>query len=219
MATENLDRVLEAAGIGFQHIVMNVNYTTPEGGAIDFRARWGTYSPCSTSLRVTGTGIPGATVLYQLNAAAPRKAMPATKGIAPGIEPILHRSGVALRDLPAAPAIRVSSDVDLVYFSGITAYPANVDPWNPGSFALPDDNSAQQKMLTDNVDRILKAAGISWNNIVLLTVTGEAAPGMSMRDRLGDWRPCRTTRVVPTGIPGARVQCEITAIAPRRSGR
>jgi enamine deaminase RidA (YjgF/YER057c/UK114 family) len=215
LATENLERVLESAGIGFRHIVMNVNYTAPEGGAIDFRARWGTYSPCSTTLRVTDTGVPGATVLYQLNAAAPRKAMPARKGIVPGIEPILHRSGVVLRDLPAAPAIRVSSDVDLVCFSGITAYPANVDPWNPGSFVLPDDHGVQQKMLTDNMDRILKAAGIGWNNIVLLAVTGEAAATTSMRDRLGDWRPCRTTRVVSTGIPGAKVLCEITAVAPR----
>ena len=216
MATENLDQVLKAAGLGFQHIIMNVNYTAPGGGPINFRERWGTYSPCSTSLRVTDTGVPGANVLYQLNAAAPRKALTTTRGVVAGIEPILHRSGVALRDLPAAPALRVSSDVDLVYLSGMTAYPTNVDPWNPGTFTLPDTLGAQQKMMTDNVDRMLKTAGIGWNNIVLLALTGEVGTATSMRDTLGDWRPCRTTRAVPTGIPGAKVLCEITAVAPRR---
>jgi 2-iminobutanoate/2-iminopropanoate deaminase len=216
MATENLAQVLEAAGIGWQNIVMNVNYNAPGGGTIDFRQRWGTYSPCSTTLRVTDTGVPGTNVLYQLNAAAPRKALTSTQGVVPGIEPVLHRSGIALRDLPAAPAIRVSSDVDLVYLSGITAYPASVDPWNQGSFALPNDPGAQQRMTIDNVDRMLKTAGVEWNNIILLALTGENAAGLSLRDKLGDWRPCRTTRVVPTGIPGATVLCEITAVAPRR---
>ena len=216
MATGNLEQVLNTAGIGWQHIVMNVNYTTPGGGAINFRERWGTYSPCSTSLRVTDTGVPRTNVLYQLNAAAPRRPLTSIRGVVPGIEPILHRSGVALRDLPAAPAIRVSSEVDLVYLSGITAYPMNIDPWNPGSFTLPDDPAAQQKMLIDNVDRMLKSAGIGWNNIILLAMTGEASPGFSLRDRLGDWRPCRTVRAVPTGIPGAKVLCEITAVSSRR---
>ena len=215
MASANLDQVLKAAGVGWQNIVMNVNYNAPAGGAINFRERWGTYSPCSTTLRVTDTGVPGATVLYQLNATAPRKAATNAKGIIAGIEPILHRTGIALRDLPAAPAIRVSSDVDLVYLSGITAYPANVDPWNPGSFTLPDDSAAQQRLVIDNVERSLKAAGIGWNNIILLALTGEGAAGLSLREKLGDWRPCRTTRAVATGIPGAKVLCEITAVAPR----
>jgi enamine deaminase RidA (YjgF/YER057c/UK114 family) len=215
LATENLDQVLNAAGIGWQNIIMNVNYTAPGGGAINFRERWGTYSPCSTSLRVTDTGVPRTNVLHQLNAAAPRKPLTRTSGMMPGVEPVLHRSGVALSDLPAAPAIRVSSDVDLVYLSGITAYPVDVDPWNPRSFALPNDPAAQQKMMIENVDRMLKSVGIGWNNIILLALTGEAAADLSLRDRFGEWRPCRTTRVVPTGIPGAKVLCEITAVAPR----
>jgi hypothetical protein len=214
LPTQNLEQVLTAAGISWQHIVMNVNYTAPGGGPINFRERWGTYSPCSTSLRVTDTGVPGANVLYQLYAAAPSKALTGARGVAAGIEPILHRSGLMLRDLPAAPAIRVSSAVDLVYLSAIPAYPADVDPWNPGSFRVPSDLAAEQKLLTENIDRML-AAGTSWNNIVLLAVTGEVGPGSSMRNRLGDWRPCRTMRAVPTGIPGARLMCEISAVAPR----
>lgn len=217
MATENVDRLLKAAGAGWEHIVFNVNYTAPPGGGgINFRQFTGDYSPCSTSLRVADTGVPGTSTLYQITAVAPRKAI-TTRGPVPGIEPVFHRAGVALKDLPAAPAIRISSDVDMVYFSGVTAYPANVDPWNPGTYKLPEDVATQEKMVADNLDRALKAAGIGWQNIVLLARTGEVRGLTAMRERMGDWRPCRTTRAVSTAIPGAKVMCEITAVAPRRA--
>jgi len=133
-----------------------------------------------------------------------------------GIEPVFHRSGVALRDLPAAPAIRITSDIDLVFFSGMTAYPSGVDPWNPGSYKLPDDVARQEAMVADNIDKALKAAGIGWQNIVLLARVGEVRGLSAMRERMGDWRPCRTTRAVSTGIPGVKVMCEVTAVASRR---
>lgn len=216
MATDNLDRLLKAGGMTWQHIIFNVNYTAPGGGGINFRAQYGDWSPCSTSLRVTDTGVPGANVLYQITAAAPHRAL-TTRGTVPGIEPVLHRPDVALKDLPAAPAIRVGSDVDLVYCSGVTAYPIDVDPWNPGTYKLPDDLGAQEKMVTENIDRMLKAAGITWQHIILLARTGEVSGLTAMRERMGDWRPCRTTRAVSTGIPGAKAMCEITAVAPRRA--
>jgi enamine deaminase RidA (YjgF/YER057c/UK114 family) len=98
----------------------------------------------------------------------------------------------------------------------VTAYPLDVDPWSPGSHKLPDDVATQEKMVAANIDRMLKAAGITWQNIVLMTRVGEVKGLAAMQDRLGDWRPCRTTRAVSTGIPGAKVMCEITAVAPRR---
>jgi enamine deaminase RidA (YjgF/YER057c/UK114 family) len=220
MATDNLDRVLKAAGSTWQHIVFNVNYIAQGDGGIDFRAQTGDWSPCSTSLRVTDTGVPGADALYQITAAAPRKTQ-SKKGIVPGIEPVLHRQDVTLQQLTSAPAMRVGSDVDLLYFSGMTGYPIDVDPWNPGAFKLPDDPATQEKMLTDNVDRALKAAGITWRHIILMVRTGEVAgrENGSLREKLGDWRPCRTTRTVSTGVPGAKIMCEITAVAPRSGGR
>lgn len=216
LVTEKVDQVLKAAGATWEHIVFNVNYTAPPGGGgINFRERQGDYSPCSTSLRVASTGVPDTNTFYQITATAPRRAITA-RGPVPGIEPVLHRPGVALKDLPAAPAMRISSDVDLVFFSGVTAYPSNVDHWNPGSYKLPDDAAMQEKMVEDNIDRMLKAAGIGWQHIVLLTRVGEVRGLTAMRERMGDWRPCRTTRAVATGIPGAKVMCEVTAVAPRR---
>jgi enamine deaminase RidA (YjgF/YER057c/UK114 family) len=213
LMTDNLEQVLKAAGIGYKNIINNVNYRGPGEGAINFGQHWGNYRPCSTSLRVNALGIPGANVLHQLNAAAPRKAIASSPGAPRGVEPILHRAGVALRDLPAAPAIRVNGDADLVFFSGITAYPADVDPWNPGGYTLPGDAAAQEKMLADNVEKALSSAGLSWRNVVVLDLVGEVRSGRMLQDRLGDWRPCRTSRAVPTEIPGATLLCEITAVS------
>jgi enamine deaminase RidA (YjgF/YER057c/UK114 family) len=215
MATDHLDRLLKAAGATWEHIVFNVNYTAPGGGAIDFGAQYGDWRPCSTSLRVKDTGIPGANVLYQITATAPHKEI-TTRGPVAGIEPVFHRTGLVLKALPQAPAIRVTSAVDLVYFPGVTAYPLGVDPWNHGSYKVPDDIVTQEQMVADNIDRMLKAAGITWQHIILMTRVGEVRGIAAMQDRLGDWRPCRTTRAVSTGIPGARVMCEIMAVAPRR---
>ncbi|MBI3048932.1 MAG: RidA family protein [Acidobacteria bacterium] len=217
MATDNLDRLLKAGGMTWEHIIFNVNWTAPGGGGINFRAQYGeTWSPCSTSLRVDDTGIPGSNVLYQITAAAPHR--PVTmKGFVPGVEPIFHRSGVALKDLPQAPAVRVTRDADLVYFPGVTAHPPDVDPWNPGSHRLPDDPAAQEKMVADTIDRMLRAAGLAWRHVIVMNRVGEVRGARWMEDRFGDWRPCRTTRAVPTGIPGAKVMVDISAVAPRRA--
>jgi 2-iminobutanoate/2-iminopropanoate deaminase len=211
MATENLERIIQAAGITWQHLIFRVSFTAPGGGGVNFQAKQGDWRSCSTSLRVTDTGVPGVNVLYQMTAAAPRRAQ-AAKGPLPGVEPLLVEPGMSL-----APAIRVRSDVDLIYFSGITAYPIDVDPWNPGSFRLSQDTATQEKMLADNVERMLKAAGITWQHIVVLDRTGEGAAFSSMTERMGNWRPCRTTRVVTSGVPGAKVLCDITAVAARRA--
>jgi enamine deaminase RidA (YjgF/YER057c/UK114 family) len=214
MATANLDRILKAAGSTWEHIVFNVNYTAPGGGGINFAAQYGDWRPCSTSLRVKDTGVPGVNVLYQVTATAPHKPITA-RGPVADIEAVLDRPGIALKELPQAPAIRVTSAADLVYFPAVTAYPPDVNPWNSGAYKLPDDLAAQERMVTDNIDRMLKAARLGWQNIVLMARTGEVKGVAAMQERFGDWRPCRTTRAVRTGIPGARIVCEITAVARR----
>jgi enamine deaminase RidA (YjgF/YER057c/UK114 family) len=213
LATEHLDRLLKAAGTTWQQIVFNVNWNAPAGGGMNVNAQYGeSWRPCSTTLRVNDTGIPGVGVLYQFTAAAPHRPV-TTKGAVPGIEPILYRPGSALKDLPQAPAIRVTRDAELVYFTSVTAYPPAVDPWNPGKYSLPDDLAAQEKMVADNIDRMLKAAGLTWRHIVVMNRVGEVRSARWMEERFGDWRPCRTTRAVPTGIPGAKLMVEIIAVS------
>ena len=167
--------------------------------------------PC---IEGTGMTIKRVGVLYQITAVTPHRPI-ATKGPVAGIEPILLRPGVALKELPQAPAIRVTRDADLVYFPGVTAYPPDVDPWSPGSYRLPDDLAAQEQMVAGNIDRLLKSAGLTWQHIIVMNRVGEVRGARWMEDRFGDWRPCRTTRAVPTGIPGARLLVEMVATAPR----
>ena len=75
----------------------------------------------------------------------------------------------------------------------------------------------EEKAVIDSLDKMLKTAGITWKHVVLIARTGEASSGNFMREKLGDWRPCRVTRVVGTGVPGAKVMYELTAVAPRRA--
>ena len=214
LATEHLGRLLEAGGMTWQHIVFNVNWNAPAGGAMNVNAQYGDWRPCSTTLRVNDTGVPGIGVLYQITAAAPHRPI-TMRGFVPGVEPILYGPGVALKELPQAPAIRVTRDADLVYFPGVTAYPRDVDPWNPGSYRLPDDLAMQERMVADTIDRLLKEAGLTWRHIVVMNRVGEVRGAAWMQDRLGDWRPCRTTRAVGTGIPGAKLMVDFTAVSGR----
>src|SRR5688500_11533561 len=144
MATANLDRILKAAGTTWEHIVFNVNYAAPGGGGINFAGQYGDWRPCTTSLRATDTGVPGVNVLSQVTATCPHKQV-GVRGPVAGIEQIRDRAGVSLKDLSQAPAIRVTNAVVLVYLPAVTAYPPDVDPWNPGSYKLPDDLAAQEK--------------------------------------------------------------------------
>jgi enamine deaminase RidA (YjgF/YER057c/UK114 family) len=213
LATANLDALLKAAGATWEHIVFNVNYSAPGGGAIVFAERWGTWRPCSTSLRVLDTGVPGVTVMNQITATAPHRPA-AGNGTVPGIEVIFPRTGMTLADVPAAPGIRITNAVDLVYFPGVTAHPLGVNPWSPGSATVPTDLAAQEAAVADNLDRQLKSAGLTWQHVILLTVVGEVSSLSLFQDRFGTWKPCRTTRAVRTGIPGARLQADIVAVAP-----
>ena len=211
MSADNLGRLLTAAGSSWQHIVSNTSYTTPDGDD-QLPAGMGTWRPCGTSVRVAQIGIPGVTALHEVVAAAPHRPITA-RGYVPGIEPILPRPGMSLKDLPQAPAIRLDASVDLVYFPVVTAYPLDVDPWDSGGFVPPPDAAEQERLIERNVDLLLRMAGITWRHIVQLRVTGQGASLTTLRAKLGDWRPCRTTRVVATGIPGATLMCELTAVA------
>ena len=101
--------------------------------------------------------------------------------------------------------ILVSKDMDLVFMSALTAYPFNVDPWNPGEFKLPTDAGGARQdghresrahhpgrrhhVAAPDLPRELHRAW--WRRREL--------PGAKQ----GDWRSCSTSlRVTDTGVPG-----------------
>ena len=211
MAADNLDRLLAAAGSSWQHIVSNTSYTTARDDD-QLRDRIGTWTPCGTCVTVPHIGIPGVTALNEIVATAPHRPITA-RGYVPGIDPVLPRPGMLLKDLPQAPAIRLDASVDLVHFPAVTAYPLDVDPWDSGGFVPPASAAEQEPLIARNVELLLRMAGITRWHVVHMTVTGEAASLTTLRAHFGDWRPCRTTRVVTTGIPGATLMCELIGVA------
>ena len=210
-AMDGVDRLLTAAGTTWQYVVSNTSFVAPGGDERQLGARLAPAS-CGTSVRVASVGIPGVTALNEIVAVAPHKPIPA-RGYVPGIEPVLPRQGLQLKDLPQAPAIRINASVDLVYFPAVTAYPLDVDPWSPGATRPPADAATQERLVEQNIELLLRMAGITWRHVVHLKVTGEPASLQTLQGRFGDWRPCRTTRAVGTGIPGAMLLCELTAVA------
>src|SRR5918996_5160762 len=91
-----------------------------------------------------------------------------------GLHAIFPRPEVTDRSA-FAPGIEISPALDLLILSGISAYPPDVDPWSPGEFQMPQDPAERSKMATENLDRVLKAAGSTWEHIVFNV--NYAAPG------------------------------------------
>ncbi len=222
LTMRNHKEILDWMGLDWKHVVKVTRFQKrlDESKAIEavmadyFRDTW----PPMSVYEIEGLSSPQARVEIEMwvvppSAEAQKYATPAP---VKGLFSVLPRPEVVART-GYAPGILVSKDMDLVFMSALTAWPFNVDPWNPGSFKLPADTAAQEKMLADNVERTLKAAGLTWQHIVVLDRTGEGAAFSSMTERMGSWRPCRTTRVVSSGVPGAKVLCDMTAVAERRT--
>jgi enamine deaminase RidA (YjgF/YER057c/UK114 family) len=113
--------------------------------------------PPMTIYRVDGLSSPQARIEIDMWVVPPAGTGQATPGIIKGIDPIFPRPEVTDR-MAYAPGIKLPRDMDLIYFSGLTAYPWEVDPWNAGSFRMPGDPAARSKMATENLDRVLEAA-------------------------------------------------------------
>jgi enamine deaminase RidA (YjgF/YER057c/UK114 family) len=213
MLTENIDRTLAGAGITWQHIVKTVATRAELGGGSYMQEKMRGWYPCSVGLQVVNTGVADAKVLFNITAVAPRK----TELQGPSrLEPLLPQTSVIRNRISFAPGIRVSSDMDLIYFAEFTAYPPEVDPWDSGSFTLPVDANRQNRMAIDNIERMLTAAGVRWQDVVMVKAYFAEVGGVDyLQDKMGDWRACGSIRVTSIGIPGVKVRYEITAAAPR----
>ena len=114
-----------------------------------------------------------------------------------------------------AAGIRVSSDMDILFLSGVTARPLDLDPEEP--YEYPDDVEQQTRMTLDNIQGVLDEAGITWTDVVKIVRFYTEAGGNAIRaEYLGDWNPCSTTlRVEQLPEPGAKIMYDVTAVVPR----
>lgn len=111
------------------------------------------------------------------------------------------------------PGIRVSSDMGLLFLSGITARPLSLEPEAP--FDYPDDIEAQTRMMLENVQQVLEEAGITWRDVIKITrFYTERGGNNVVQEFLGDWNPCTTTLGVDR-LPeeGAKIMYDVIAVA------
>ena len=114
-----------------------------------------------------------------------------------------------------AAGIRVSSDMDTLFLSGVTARPLDLAPEE--SFDFPEDIDQQTRMVLDNIQGVLDEAGITWREVIKIVRFYTESGGNAVRaEYLGDWNPCSTTLGVEQ-LPeqGAKIMYDVTAVVPR----
>lgn len=111
------------------------------------------------------------------------------------------------------PGIRVSSDMGLLFLSGITARPLDFEP--EADFDYPQDLNEQTRMMLENIQQVLDEAGITWRDVIKITRFYTERGGNSVvQEFLGDWNPCTTTLGVER-LPddGAKIMYDVIAVA------
>lgn len=111
-----------------------------------------------------------------------------------------------------APGLRITSDMDLLFLSGITARPLNLGPSEPWDY--PEDIGEQTRMMMENIQSVLDEAGITWREVIKIVKFYTERGGGAIEDEyLQGWTPCSTSLGV-TGlpIPGAKVMYDVTAV-------
>ena len=114
-----------------------------------------------------------------------------------------------------APGLRISSDMDLLFLSGMTARPPELDLSEPYEFS--DSIEEQTRSVLENIQGVLDEAGITWREVIKIVRFYTEAGGNAIRaEYLGDWQPCSTTLGVDRlPDPGAKIMYDVTAVVPR----
>ena len=114
-----------------------------------------------------------------------------------------------------APGLRISSDMDLLFLSGMTARPPELDLSEPYEFS--DSLDEQTRSVLENIQGVLDEAGITWREVIKIVRFYTEAGGNAIRaEYLGDWQPCSTTLGVDRlPDPGAKIMYDVTAVVPR----
>ncbi len=114
-----------------------------------------------------------------------------------------------------APGLRISSDMDLLFLSGMTARPPELDAAE--AYDYPDSIEEQTRSVLENIQGVLDEAGITWREVIKIVRFYTEAGGNAIRaEYLGDWQPCSTTLGVDRlPDPGAKIMYDVTAVVPR----
>lgn len=148
--------------------------------------------------------------------------IPEPRKVASGASEILHHEGYdeAIRS-PFVPAIRTVSNARLVFISGVTGAPVYHDhPHVAAVFdAVPADIDGQVRILFDNLDHALGAAGAQRSDVVGLTrFFTNIDEDQDVVNRVqGEWFgghiPTSTTVQITRLATDPRLRLEIQAVA------
>lgn len=148
--------------------------------------------------------------------------IPEPRKVASGASEILHHEGYdeAIRS-PFVPAIRTVSNARLVFISGVTGAPVYHDhPHVAAVFdAVPADIDGQVRILFDNLDHALRAAGAQRSDVVGLTrFFTNIDEDQDVVNRVqGEWFgghiPTSTTVQITRLATDPRLRLEIQAVA------
>lgn len=113
-----------------------------------------------------------------------------------------------------APGIRVDAGTDIVFLSGISAFPLYPDAEENQNFEMPSDIGEQKRLAAENLQLILDDLGVGWRNIVkMVQFYTEPGGGQAIRDRLDGWTPCSSNiGVSALPIPGAKIVFDVTVV-------
>jgi len=114
-----------------------------------------------------------------------------------------------------APGLRISSDMDLLFISGMTARPLDLEEGE--SYNYPETLEEQARATLENVKSVLDEAGITFNEVIKIVRFYTETAGNNVRSEyLGDWMPCSTTLGVERlPDPGCKIMYDVTAVVPR----
>ena len=112
-------------------------------------------------------------------------------------------------------AIEVQGGSRVIYCAGQTSVDASGTPQHPG------DMTAQMNLALDNLDTVLRAAGLTLSNVVRLNYYTTdinaffaASPGLMARLQAAGIQPAGTLLgITALAFPGLMVEIEATAVA------
>ena len=134
----------------------------------------------------------------------------------------VHPKPEEARHMPYAPAIAVEGPADILFISGSTPSPLyHQHPHVAEEHVHPCDIEEQTRRAMDNIKLVLDCQGLTWRHVVKVTkylTDMRDFDGLHrvMNGYMGDWKPASTTICVNAlSSPGARVEIDMIAVAPR----
>jgi 2-iminobutanoate/2-iminopropanoate deaminase len=123
---------------------------------------------------------------------------------------------------PYVPAIKIKIEGGtLLFLSGMGPHkPDHKHPHVPEEWILPDDAAAQARMVLDKINRIVEAAGGTFQNVVKITryfkdINDQDKVNELIHEYFGETLPCSTTiQVAAFVVPTMLIEIDAWAVIP-----